>query len=178
MSERAAPYNVEIGPSRSTSRTWMHIAYLILTKWPRRDPTITELRDHFGMSRATAYRNLRALRDARGHHLTATPHQGHRPMITPVIGERYRDTARDLSNITHLDRFDASRQRDAEREEILMAAILPRAKRLHATVDQVEQARAAGNQLLARDRSIASAISAAIKHLPQPQRKPTPPHAG
>lgn len=77
MSERAAHYTTEIGPSRSTSSVRMHIAYLILIKWPHRDPTIAELRAHFGMSIATAYRYLHALRDARGHHLTAPTQKGH-----------------------------------------------------------------------------------------------------
>lgn len=42
------------------------IALRIVGKWPRRNPTPRELMDEFGMSRATAYRWLAAIRDARG----------------------------------------------------------------------------------------------------------------
>jgi hypothetical protein len=42
------------------------VALRIIAKYPRRDPKPRELMDDFGMSRATAYRWLSAIRDARG----------------------------------------------------------------------------------------------------------------
>jgi hypothetical protein len=91
-------------------------------------------------------------------------------MHTPNIGERYRDTAQAITNITHLDRFRASRARDAEREELLMQRLILKAQRLDATVAQLEAARTAGNQQLARDRSLAYALTIAEQHLPKPKR--------
>lgn len=95
-------------------------------------------------------------------------------MITPVIGERYRDTARELSNVVHFDRFRATLARDAEREEILMRILIHKSKRLDATVGEIQQARTAGVEQLKQNRSIAHAIRIAEQHLPPPQRQATP----
>lgn len=95
--------------------------------------------------------------------------------LSPCIGERYRDTGRDIGNITHLARFRDARRRDEEREEIAMRALIQKARRIGATLEQIEQARTAALAQLRLNRSIASAIQCAEQHLP---RKPTPPLAG
>ena len=59
-------YTTELGECRSTSSVTMMLAFKILTIWANRDPTPRELMEHFGMSRATAFRWLNALKSARG----------------------------------------------------------------------------------------------------------------
>lgn len=44
----------------------IELACRIAAAFPRRVPGVTELRTRFGMSRATAYRWVRAIRNARG----------------------------------------------------------------------------------------------------------------
>lgn len=88
-------------------------------------------------------------------------------MITPCIGERYRDTAAELGSVTHLARFRAARALDAEREDLLMRAILQRARCTGAAVSQIDSARAAGIAELNAQRSVARAISVATTHLPR-----------
>jgi len=96
--------------------------------------------------------------------------------ITPCIGERYRDTARDIAHITHLARFRDARQQTADaREDRLMRTLLPLAQLRNATVEQLDRAKAAGLDQLNQGRSMARALQYAQKHLP---RKPTPPLAG
>ena len=63
---RQSRYTTEIGGPRSTHGISSLIAFRILLTWPNRDPTHTELRDTFGMSKATANRWLASLREARG----------------------------------------------------------------------------------------------------------------
>ena len=100
-------------------------------------------------------------------------------MLTPSIGERYRDTARDLAHITHLARFrDARLQRDAEREDRLMRALMPMATTRNATLYEIERAKAAAIDQLNANRSMACAIQCAEKHLPRATPRATQPLAG
>lgn len=44
----------------------IYVAVKLAAKYSHRLPTVEELRSEFGMCRATAYRWLRAMKDARG----------------------------------------------------------------------------------------------------------------
>lgn len=57
-------FTVERCPSPEYANTSIFVAARIAKRYSRRLPTIQELRDDFGMSRATAYRWLAALRSA------------------------------------------------------------------------------------------------------------------
>lgn len=50
---------------RSAQRT-AHMAFRIAAAFPHGTPSVAQLRDHFGMSRATAYRWIAAIKSARG----------------------------------------------------------------------------------------------------------------
>jgi hypothetical protein len=87
--------------------------------------------------------------------------------MKPVIGERYRDTAREIAGVTHIERFRAARAMDAAREDLLMRAIVQRARSTGATLGEIESARVAGIAALNKQRSVACAISEATTHLPR-----------
>lgn len=57
---------VNLGVSSYSANMGMHIAMRIALAYAGRNPTAAELQDRFGMSRATAYRWLAAMKEARG----------------------------------------------------------------------------------------------------------------
>lgn len=54
------------GPSRNTVNGSILIACSIARRYSRRLPTVKELQEQFGMSRATAYRWIHALKESQG----------------------------------------------------------------------------------------------------------------
>lgn len=90
-------------------------------------------------------------------------------MITPVIGERYADTARDLGSVTHLDRFRAAREqkveRYVERVDLMVRLLKPTALRTGATITDLERATAAGVEALTQGRSRGYALAIARRAL-------------
>ena len=58
------PYTVETTPPYSTTASMVLTACRIAKRYTHRLPTVEELRRDFGMSRATAYRWLSAMKQA------------------------------------------------------------------------------------------------------------------
>ncbi|MCH6484268.1 hypothetical protein MMG85_11935 [Pseudoxanthomonas sp. LH2527] len=57
--------NHQPSANRSAHRT-AQMAFRIAAAFPHATPSVAQLRDHFGMSRATAYRWIAAMKAARG----------------------------------------------------------------------------------------------------------------
>lgn len=53
-------------PSKNTVNASIMVACSIACRYSRRLPTVKELQEQFGMSRATAYRWIHALRESQG----------------------------------------------------------------------------------------------------------------
>lgn len=52
--------------SQSSAQRTALLAFRIAAAFPHSIPTVVQLRDHFGMSRATAYRWIAAMKSSRG----------------------------------------------------------------------------------------------------------------
>ena len=63
----AEPWTVEHGGPRDECPPRIEMAFRIATRWPSRAPKPKELMDAYGMHRATAYRWIKALNEARGN---------------------------------------------------------------------------------------------------------------
>lgn len=64
---RQANYTQERSrPGKNSANGAILIACAIARKYSRRLPTVAELQEQFGMSRATAYRWIHALRESQG----------------------------------------------------------------------------------------------------------------
>ncbi len=59
-------WSVEFGGPRGTSSMRLEMAVRIVDRWRDSIPTDKQLMDGYGMSRAAAYRWIRALKDGRG----------------------------------------------------------------------------------------------------------------
>ena len=57
-------YSLSVAPPHRTASVSIYLAVRIAKRYSTRLPTWQELRDEYGMSRATAFRWLAALRDA------------------------------------------------------------------------------------------------------------------
>jgi len=64
--DRRGCYSVNHGGVRGTMSVPMTMAFKILLRWPHRNPGPHELQAEYGMSRATAYRYINSLIEARG----------------------------------------------------------------------------------------------------------------
>jgi len=59
-------YRVEVGGPRSSVNAVAGLAFRLAAAYPQRVPTPQELMDRWGMHRATAYRWVRTMKEARG----------------------------------------------------------------------------------------------------------------
>lgn len=59
-------YKVEVGGPRTSTVASASLAFRLAAAYPHRVPTPQELIDKWGMHRATAYRWVRTMKDARG----------------------------------------------------------------------------------------------------------------
>lgn len=62
----AQPWTIEHSGPRDSYRVTVEQAFRIAAKFAHRTPKWTELRDEYGMSRATAYRWVKSIKAARG----------------------------------------------------------------------------------------------------------------
>lgn len=62
----AQPWTEEKGGPRHYTSVTIEMAFRAAYRWPSRLPTWQELVEEYGMNRATAYRWIRAMKDARG----------------------------------------------------------------------------------------------------------------
>lgn len=63
---RAEQWSMEHGGPRDERPPMIELAFRMAVRWPSRIPKPQELMDEYGMHRATAYRWIRAMREARG----------------------------------------------------------------------------------------------------------------
>lgn len=98
--------------------------------------------------------------------------------LPPCIGERYRDTAQQITSVIDLARVRAAR---SQHRDTIAAAVRPHAERVAASPAEVERAHAVGIAELDAGRSVAWAVSRARAELPRfrrrPRRSTTPPPA-
>lgn len=66
MSIRDYRHSVNVSSTCSSAHYGIHLAMRIALAYAGRNPTAVELQQRFGMSRATAYRCIAAMKEARG----------------------------------------------------------------------------------------------------------------